>query len=259
MAALLNPNGSLNLNFIRSSPLSDRFGLVASGFNHLLAQSSRLNYSLSCDSNWIFYLLDIQEKPLAWLGDSVELLYNLVIFIYGYQIPDTQAVRYGATQQQHHTTLYNIVREGTVLVQEFKAHQRSFTDFITSTADGQWNLANVRTLLREDHGLRLSSSYRRRVGENMDLYSRVREYQRRLDRVEVEFSPTPFSAVRVPQNLIKLDKFYGPPGVEQFRYPGIPPGRRFTLNILLEHKFDLTRDIHELGATPSYVTIYYST
>ena len=51
MATLVKSNGSLNLDFIRNSPISDRFDLIANGFNHLLMQSSRLKYSLTMDSS----------------------------------------------------------------------------------------------------------------------------------------------------------------------------------------------------------------
>lgn len=258
MATFVKLNGSLNLDFIRNSPISDRFGLVANGFNHLLMQSSRLKYSLTMDSSWLYYLIDIQEKPLAWLEDSVQLLRSLVNFTYGHRLPDARVARFGITPQEHLNTLYNMVHEGMELVQGFKEHQKSFTEFITATIGGQWNLANFITVLKEDHGLRLSSSYRRRIDDNMTLYNHIKDFQRRLDRVEVEFHRTPHLPARIPQNLIRLDKFYGPPGVVLFRYPGLPPGRRFTMNTLLEHKFDLTLDVLELGATPWYLNLYYS-
>lgn len=246
---LVNPDGTLNLTFIKNAPMSDKFDLVADGFNHLLNQSSSLNYSITYDAKWMYYLLDIQVGPFAWLQSSVEILYSLVHFTYDYQTLDEHL---RATRD----ILYKIADEGVELVREFKEHQKAFTEFITSTLGGQWSLANIKAVLAGDHGLRLSSSYRRQVNDNMRLYNRVKDYQRRLNKIEVEFCPPRRPQVGI--HLIKLDKFYGPPGLVLYRYPGFPPGRRYTINILLEHKIEMSQDIYALGTTPSHLKFYYS-
>lgn len=265
---LILPNSNVNTDYIKEQPIAQRLDLVAAGFFHLLQRSGGhitgiKSYSMTYDIAHFDSLLTAQYIPIVWFKDAIDLLTDLIRFAYTGRKPHVNFIPAGTTPDEQYLAMYQVYSTGVALSKDFGTHHQEFTEFLVSTTGGKRNYDNLKVSLTQDKEWRLSRSYRKRVDENLALYERMKMFRVEFEKLKVLFHQMPYQAQLVRENEILLDKKYytnsrsAPGGMRIIRYPGLPPSQWYTLNELIEQKFNMYVDVERLGGSRDYVDIRY--